>query len=164
MKNFNQITGRNRAFIGIAVVIILMLFSALIINISSGKNRKSDVNNANQAIVLEAITADEGNQIELRIYNKGEEIICCGLDYEIQIYKINRWKKYPYEIAVNTIGIEIQPGNSYVQIIELNNIDKGETYRIKKVIGEYEYYSNEFSLKGTFSHDQVTALPSASGR
>lgn len=136
----------NKILIGIAAVTVFIPVFVLVIIFLSNKNIKSDINNK---IRLEAIISDQENQIDLSIYNNEKEMITCGLEFEIQIFKGNKWKTYTDEIAVNAIGIQLLPNKSYVQIIELDNIniDKGETYRIKKVIDGNEYYSNEFIIK-----------------
>lgn len=136
----------NKILIGIVAVTVFIPVFVLVIIFLSNKNIKSDINNK---IKLEAILSDQENQIDLSIYNNDKEMITCGLEFEIQIYKGNKWKKYTDEIAVNAIGIQLLPNKSYVQIIELDNIniDMGETYRIKKVIDGNEYYSNEFIIK-----------------
>lgn len=144
MKKNNHIMGRNRIFIEMVVVIVLILVFAT--KLLSNQNMKSNVNNK---IELKAIITDGGNRVELSIYNTGNETINFGLEYEIQIYQGYVWKKYTDEIAVNAIGIQLLPNKSYVQIIELDNIniDMRKTYRIKKVIDGIEYYSNEFIIK-----------------
>ena len=136
----------NKILIGIVAVTVFIPVFVLVIIFLSNKNIKSDINNK---ITLEAILSDQENQIDLSIYNNDKEMITCGLEFEIQIYKGNKWKKYTDEIAVNAIGIQLLPNKSYVQIIELDNIniDMGKTYRIKKVIDGIEYYSNEFIIK-----------------
>lgn len=146
MKNINHKMRANRIFIGIVAVTVFIPVFVLVIIFLSNKNIKSDINNK---IKLEAIISDQENQIDLSIYNNDKEMITCGLEFEIQIYKGNKWKKYTDEIPVDLIGILIFPDKSYVQNIILDNIhiDKGETYRIKKVIDGNEYYSNEFIIK-----------------
>lgn len=146
MKNINYKMRANRIFIGIVAVTVFIPVFVLVIIFLSNKNIKSDINNK---IKLEAIISDQENQIDLSIYNNDKEMITCGLEFEIQIYKGNKWKKCTDEVAVDLIGIVIFPDKSYVQNIILDHIhiDKGETYRIKKVIDGNEYYSNEFIIK-----------------
>ena len=134
------------ALIGVIIVIALIAVFTLVIKFSLNKNMKSDIN---YDIKLEAITADEGNRIELNILNNSRGTILCDLKYEIQICKGNMWNNCTGEIAVDALGIEILPNESSVQNIVLadTDIDKGKTYRIKKVIGGYEYYSNEFIIE-----------------
>lgn len=146
MKGIYNKMQRKRMFIGILIIIVMLLVFALVINFSSNRNMKSNENNEME---LKAILMDEGTGIELDIYNNSEETVSCGLEYEIQIYKGNAWKKCSDEIVFNDIGIEILPNGLYVQNIVLRNnyFDGSRMYRIKKVINGYEYYSNEFVIE-----------------
>ncbi len=133
-------------FIGTVSIIVLILVFAFVIKFSTNKSMKS---NENSEIELKAILMSEGMGIELTIYNNSKDIAECGLEYEIQVNEENAWKKYSGELAFNDIGIEILPNKSYVQNISMGNdyFNGGKMYRIKKVINEYEYFSNEFTIE-----------------
>lgn len=128
------------------MAILLLLGFIVIVKSSTNKELGSKTNDK---IKLEAVVIKEDNAIELNIYNNDKETITCDLQYEIQVNEGNAWKKYADEINIDALGIEILANESYIQniILDNKNIEKDKVYRIKKVIGGVEYYSNEFDIE-----------------
>lgn len=116
---------------------------------NNGIKQEAGTADDGNGIELEAKIADDGNSIELNIINNSSGTIMCSLDCEIQVRHGTAWEKCATEKAIDGVGVEISPNGSYLQNISLDhpNISSGETYRIKKVIGEHECYSNEFAVE-----------------
>ncbi|MBE3594605.1 MAG: hypothetical protein IMX04_06165 [Candidatus Carbobacillus altaicus] len=89
------------------------------------------------------------NKIVVTIKNIGLDNVSFGLEYEIQILNNGRWEFFYKDETVDSIGIYLEKGESYDQIINLNeniNWEIDGTYRIIKKINENPYISNEFNL------------------
>jgi|GEM_PF-5137176 len=134
-------------------IILLILFFCVVLSFYIIKQKNNNNLNIKENRDIKVSTQSEislnDNKIVVTIKNIGLDNVSFGLEYEIQILNNGRWEFFYKDETVDSIGIYLEKGESYDQIINLNksiNWEIDGTYRIIKKINENQYISNEFNL------------------
>lgn len=70
----------------------------------------------------------------LKLDNKGPTNLSLGLPYKIEKYKQDKWEQITLDVAFETIGLELKPGQTFEQNIPLNQLKEEGRYRVLKDI------------------------------
>lgn len=135
-------------------IILLFLFLCVILLFfiikQKNNNNLTIEENRDIKISTQSEISLNANNIVVTIKNIELDNVSFGLEYEIQILNNERWEYFHKDETVDGIGISLDKGDSYDQIINLNdniNWKIDGTYRIIKKINEKQYISNEFKIK-----------------
>lgn len=134
------------------LVYLCGLVSLAFVLVSCGIEEEAPV--VDYDVQIEVNIDDADGVMEICIINTGDELMSCGLYYEIEVFKKNKWTFFRTCGPVDLLLQMIPAHEQYIQVVNIsgsNSIPPG-TYRVVKTIcnevsdDEFEVYSHEFVI------------------
>ena len=91
----------------------------------------------------------EEDMAEFHICNNDTVDFFYGLDYDLDVWKNNKWEEVPRTGIWDAAGIYLPPGKEHVEEIPVKSLGakRGRAYRIRKEINDCVCYSEVFIMK-----------------